>query len=96
MGFQKLFFFRLASNTGFDQFGALFGQVNIDDEMKSVYELNLPGIRQVREPTELKRDGDDFSLIGVCKDGFVLSLFGKVINGNIKYCKCDDKKFEFI
>lgn len=60
---------------GYDQFGALLGQVFIEkdncDEMELI-EINLPGLRQRRfmanDNRLLRRS---VSFIGVCKDGSV-------------------------
>lgn len=60
---------------GYDQFGALLGQIfieNNNNEEMDLIELNLPGLRQRRfmanDNRKLRRS---VSFYGVCKDGSV-------------------------
>lgn len=70
------FEFRLTSETGFDQFGSLFGQVTIGDgDSKEVCEMNLPGARHIRNSAMKPIAGlTRWRLVGSCKDGCVVSL----------------------
>lgn len=80
---------RLTSGEGFDQFGSLFGQVSINDDIsKEIIELNLPGVRMVRDVKDDQRTMNDslktWTLVGTCKDGFVLTLSAKEIGNQPK------------
>lgn len=69
---------RLLSPTdscGYDQHGAMLGQIFIGSSDKEEFEMNLPGMRQRRwglaNVPHLRRTG---SILGVCKDGMVVNL----------------------
>lgn len=66
--------FRFIAQFGFDQYGSLFGQIVIDNDVsKDVIELNLSGIRFCRELSR-SSTSNVFSIIGVFKDGLVFSI----------------------
>lgn len=66
--------FRFIAQFGFDQYGSLFGQIVIDNDVsKDVIELNLPGIRFWRELSR-SLTLNAFSIIGVCEDGLAFSI----------------------
>lgn len=62
---------------GYDQHGAMLGEVFLNGPTKEQFEINLPGIRQRRWGTlsipQLQKSG---SIIGVCADGTVLNIGG--------------------
>lgn len=72
----------MINDIGFDQFGSLFGEITLhNDTSNDVVEINLPGMRFVREIiedqlTEL-RSLNKWKIIGVCKDGLVFTLLAK-------------------
>lgn len=80
---QTIFFSSLKSESGFEQCGALFGQVIIDDDSgeangpKETLELNLPGLRKVILSDVPKDSTEELVFIGVGRDGSVLSLTNK-------------------
>lgn len=82
------FYFRVASERGFTQFGSLFGQVTIgDDDSKEIHEMNLPGVR-INRNSELKcntAETKTWHLVAACKDGCVLSLLGRDIGNENKW-----------
>lgn len=80
-------FDRLAFEEGFDQFGSLFGQVIIEnDDSKNIFEMNLPGVRLSRSSKEkiTKLVPKTWSLVAVCKDGFVISMKAREIENQLK------------
>lgn len=80
---QTNLFFSLKSESGFEQCGALFGQVIIENdsgeenEPKETLELNLPGLRKVILSDVPIDSTEELRFIGVGRDGSVLSLTNK-------------------
>lgn len=69
---------RLLANVdywGYDQCGAMLGEVFINGAEKESFEINLPGLRQRRwglaKVANLRRKA---TIIGVCRDGMVFNL----------------------
>lgn len=61
----------LRSQRGFDQCGAMFGQVSVDEE--EPFEVNLPGVRRIRFG-DGNRSEQSVTVIGVGRDGAVFAL----------------------
>lgn len=82
-----LYYFRSTSEFGgYDQFGALYGQVHLSSQSSGqhVIELNMPGVRQWRwnsnEAEEFRRSA---SVVGVCRDGSVYILGAYSLQRNL-------------
>lgn len=74
--------FRL--DVGFDQIGALFGRVIIDNDRneKETFELNFPGLRKVRlnQSTIENKRNESIEIMAVGADGSVLTLTQNRLN----------------
>lgn len=74
---------------GFDQFGALFGQVHVtgtsfDASETQTVELNLPGVRQRRWTSyDQEKVRRVCSIVGVCADGSVYILGAHSLERNL-------------
>lgn len=73
----------MKSDFGFEQCGALLGQVAVDNnleeeiESKETFELNLPGLRRVILGHDEMDDSESIRFIGIGVDGSVLSYSKK-------------------
>lgn len=69
-------FVRLNAWRGFDQCGAMYGQVTIENGNgvdKEIVEVNLPGVRRVRFDGETTV-GENTTIVGAGDDGCIFSL----------------------
>lgn len=69
---------------GYDQYGAMFGEVFIvkEDEEKEQFEINLPGLRKRRwETGSVEKLKSSRTIIGVFADGMVFNVTAFIGNG---------------